>query len=79
MYLEDHVMQVDIAKYYKITPRLVSCLVKDAQRNPDKGALLKKKQDESKQVQEAVQVVVIHMLEQSIPIVKADTVVEAVR
>ena len=48
MYLEDHVMQVDIAKYYKITPRLVSCLVKDAQRNPDKGAQLKKKQDENK-------------------------------
>ena len=48
MYLEDHIMQADIAKYFKITPRLVSCLVKDAQRNPDKAALLKKKQEESK-------------------------------
>ena len=72
-------MQADIAKYFKITPRLVSCLVKDAQRNPDKAALLKKKQEESKQIQEAVKTVVAHMLEMSIPIVKADTVVEAVR
>ena len=48
MYLVDHVMQSDIAKYYKITPRLVSCLVKEAQRNPDKAALLQKKQDEGK-------------------------------
>ena len=72
-------MQADIAKYFKITPRLVSCLVKDAQRNPDKAALLKKKQEESKQIQEAVKAVVAHMLEMSIPIVKEDTVVEAVR
>ena len=35
--------------------------------------------DRSKKVQEAVQAVVTQMLEQSIPIVKADTVVEAVR
>ena len=72
-------MQSDIAKYYKITPRLVSCLVKDAQRNPGKAALLQKKQQDSKQVQEAVKAVVTHMLEMSIPIVKADTLVEALR
>ena len=48
MYLEDHVMQSDIAKYYKITPWLVSCLVKEAQRNPEKAVLLEKKQQESK-------------------------------
>ena len=40
MYLEDHVTQKDIAKYYKITPRLVSCLVKGAQCDPGKAALL---------------------------------------
>ena len=79
MYLEDHVTQKDIAKYYKITPRLVSCMVKEAQCNPDKAALLQKKQDKGKQIQEAVKVVVTHMLEQSIPIIKADTLVEAVR
>ena len=31
MYLEDHVFQSDIAKYYKISPILVSRLVKEAQ------------------------------------------------
>jgi len=36
-------MQTDIAKYYKITPRLVSYLVNEAQRNPEKAALLEKK------------------------------------
>ena len=40
MYLEDHVTQKDIAKYYKITPRLVSCLVKEAQCDQGKAALL---------------------------------------
>ena len=40
MYLEDLVTQKDIAKYYKITPRLVSCLVKEAQCDPGKAALL---------------------------------------
>ena len=40
MYQEDHVTQKDIAKYYKITPRLVSCLVKEAQYDPGKAALL---------------------------------------
>ena len=40
MYLEDHVTQKDIAKYYKITPRLVSCLVKETQCDPGKESLL---------------------------------------
>ena len=40
MYLDDHVTQKDIAKYYKITPILVSCLVKETQCDPDKAALL---------------------------------------
>ena len=30
MYLEDNVFQSDIAKYYKISPMLVSRLVKEA-------------------------------------------------
>ena len=30
MYLKDHVYQADIAKYYKISPQLVSQIVKEA-------------------------------------------------
>ena len=36
MYIVDHIFQSDIAKYYKISPALVSKLVKEAQRNPQK-------------------------------------------
>ena len=34
MYLEDHVFQSDIAKYYKISTALVGKLVKEAKQNP---------------------------------------------
>ena len=37
MYLVDHVFQADIAKYYKISPALVSRLVKEAQADPGKN------------------------------------------
>ena len=37
MYLVDHVFQGDIAKYFKISPMLVSRLVKEAQEQPDKN------------------------------------------
>ena len=36
MYLVDHVMQAEIAKYYKISPALVSKLVQEFLRNPEK-------------------------------------------
>ena len=36
MYLEDGVFQKDVAKFYKISPVLVSKLVKEAQQNPAK-------------------------------------------
>ena len=40
MYLQDNVYQKDIAKYYKISPVLVSRLVKEAQENPEKNKKL---------------------------------------
>ena len=46
MYLEDNVFQVDIAKYYKISPQLVSKLIKEAQENPEKNLALRKKKEE---------------------------------
>ena len=36
MYLVDHVFQGDVAKYYKVSAALVSKLVVEAQRNPQK-------------------------------------------
>ena len=42
MYLEDHVFQVDIAKYFKVSPALVSRLVKEAQKDPQRNFALRK-------------------------------------
>ena len=36
MYIEDHVFQSDIAKYFKVSAALVSRLIKEAQANPEK-------------------------------------------
>jgi transposase-like protein len=62
MYLDDHVFQSDIAKYYKISASLVSKLVVEAQRNPERNLALKVKKDEIKQVKDAVKRVVTCML-----------------
>jgi len=43
MYLVDHVFQSDIAKYYKVSAAMVSKLVVEAQRNPQKLKMLKVK------------------------------------
>jgi len=79
MYLVDHVFQKDIAKYYKISPMLVSKLVVEAQRDPEKNQIFKIKDEENKNIKEIVKKVVTGMLENSTPIVKADMVVEQVR
>ena len=76
MYLDDHVFQSDIAKYYKISASLVSKLVVEAQRNPERNLALKVKKDEIKQVKDAVKKVVTDMLKNSVPIVNAQKVVE---
>ena len=79
MYLVDHVFQKDIAKYYKISPALVSKLVVEAQRDPEKNEIFKIKEEEHKKIKDVVKKVVTGMLENSITIVKADMVVEQVR
>ena len=79
MYLVDHVFQKDIAKYYKISPVLVSKLVVEAQRDPEKNQIFKIKDEENKNIKEIVKKVVTGMLKNSTPIVKADMVVEQVR
>ena len=42
MYLKDHVYQADIAKYYKISPQLVSQIVKEAWEDPERNLDLKR-------------------------------------
>ena len=79
MYRDDHVFQCDIAKYYKISAALVSKLVVEAQRDPQKSIALQVKKEEGQEVSEAVQRVVIDMLERGVPIVKAEAVVDQVR
>ena len=79
MYLVDHVFQKDIAKFYKISAALVSKLVVEAQRNPQKNEALKIKVEETKQVTEIVKRVVSRMLENSVSIVNAEMVVKEVR
>jgi transposase len=79
MYRVDHVFQCDIAKYYKISAALVSKLVVESQRNPQKIQALKIKKEEGQEVGEAVQRVVTDMLVRGVPIVKAEAVVQQVR
>lgn len=38
MYLEDGIFQCDVAKFFKVSPMLVSKLVKEAQQDPNKAA-----------------------------------------
>ena len=76
MYLVDHIFQNDIAKFYKISPALVSRLVKEAQREPHKLLALQVKEEDGKQIKEAVKRVVTDMLLNGVAIVKAETVVE---
>ena len=74
MYLEQHVFQVDIAKYFKVSPSLVSRLVKQAQEDPQRNFALRKQKKEELERREAVKKVVTGLLQESVPIVKADTV-----
>ena len=48
MYLEDHVYQADVANYYKVSPFLVSKLVKEAKEDQEKNNELKRLQAEKK-------------------------------
>ena len=77
MYLEDHIYQCDIAKYFKISPALVSKLVKESEKEPKKNIQLKLKEKDEKEKKKAVKKVVEEMLANSVPIVKAEMVVEA--
>ena len=79
MYLQDNIYQKDIAKYYKISPVLVSRLVKEAQENPEKNKKLITQKEEEKELVEAVKSIVKELLELSIPIVKAEMVVDKVK
>ena len=79
MYLVDNVFQKDIAKYYKISAALVSKLVVEAQRNPQKNELLKINMEDSNQVKDSIKRVVSAMLENSVSIVNAEMVVKQVR
>ena len=49
MYLEDHIYQCDIAKYFKISPALVSKLVKESEKEPKKNIQLKLKEKDEKE------------------------------
>ena len=79
MYLDDHVFQKDIAKYYKISAGLVSKLVVEAKRDPKRNVALKIKAEENKEVKEAIKRVVTGMLQNSVCIVNAEMVVKDVR
>ena len=68
MYLKQHVYQADVAKYFKISPALVSRLVKEAQENPKRIAELKKEREKKKQKKEAIVAMVNEKLEKEVPI-----------
>ena len=37
MYLDQHVFQKDIATYFRISPNMVSRIIREYQENPDKN------------------------------------------
>ena len=49
MYLEDHVFQKDVAKYFKISPLLVSQLVNEAKRDREQTRELRKREEKLKE------------------------------
>ena len=72
--MEEHVFQVDIAKYFKVSAALVSKLVKEAQEDPERNFALRKQRKEEMERRDAVKKVVTGLLEDSVPIVNAETV-----
>ena len=49
MYLVDHVFQRDVAKYFKISPLLVSRIVNEAKRDQEKNRALRKQIEEKQE------------------------------
>ena len=70
-------MQAEIAKYYKISPALVSKLVQEFLRNPEKTDYLRLKEEECAKTTKVIKSVEEQMLEKNVPIVNAKKVVEA--
>ena len=68
MYREDHVYQTDVAKYYKVSPSLVSKLVKEAKEEKEKNDELIRLEEERKAQKEAIRSVVNEMFEHQQPI-----------
>ena len=78
MYLEDHVFQADIAKYFKVSPAMVSRLVREAKADIDKNKELLEKEKNTREMKDAVTAKVRSLLENSVPIVKAEMVAHQV-
>ena len=79
MYLVDHVFQGEVAQFFKVTPAMVSKLVQQELRNPQKTVLLKDKQAEAHLITDKIKRVVIGMLEKDIILVRAEAVVRLVK
>ena len=78
MYLEDHVFQKDVAKYFKVSPQLVSQLVKEAKGDREQTRELRK-QEEKKEEKNAITRVVNDMLDTKTPIMNAEMVAQQVK
>ena len=79
MYFHDHVLQKDIAKYYKVSAVLVSKLIKEAQEDPEKIKRLRKKDEKELVFVRAIKSIVEELLSKSVPILKAEIVVDLLR
>lgn len=73
-YQVQHLTQVETAKQHRISPSLVSRLVEESKKQPEKLRETKLKEKNAQKAQESVTRVVSYMLERSIPIEKAATV-----
>ena len=76
MYLEDHMFQKEIAKYYKVSCAIVSRLCREAETDLAKNRKLKQKEEEKSQKSEAV---VTRMLENNVLIENAAVVAKQVQ
>ena len=74
MYLEDHVFQKDVAKYFKVSPLLVRQLVNEAKGDREQTRELRMQEEKKKEEKNAVLRVVNDMFVTEAPIKNAGMV-----
>ena len=76
MYLEKHVFQKDVAKFYRISQNVVCRIVKEYQKDPEKNPELIKLEEKEKNQEAMVKETIQSMLDNREPILNVERVSE---